>query len=318
MILILSTEQDLSTTLVMEWLFSFGEVVLRINETDEISIEHISISNDSIEICLNSKGITFQLNQIKSYWYRRGELTISRIDSSVSAYVKKHLEGELITVVDYIHFALSKEKYLGSYFNNNQNKLINLELARESGLMIPNSLISMKRSNIINFINNNHNVITKAIRESVSHLSEKGYVQAYTSKIFKSNLSHYNEEVFPSLVQIEVKKLFELRIFFLDDTCYPMAIFSQQNEQTSIDFRKYSTERPNRCVPYQLPKEIEHKISTFMKAVRLNTGSIDMVVTPTLEYVFLEVNPIGQYGMTSFPCNYNLDFKIAEFLCKTK
>jgi D-alanine-D-alanine ligase-like ATP-grasp enzyme len=97
-----------------------------------------------------------------------------------------------------------------------------------------------------------------------------------------------------------------------------MAIFSQQNEQTSIDFRKYSTERPNRCVPHQLPKEIEHKISTFMKAVRLNTGSIDMVVTPTLEYVFLEVNPIGQYGMTSFPCNYNLDFKIAEFLCKTK
>jgi hypothetical protein len=30
--------------------------------------------------------------------------------------------------------------------------------------------------------------------------------------------------------------------------------------------------------------------------------------------VFLEVNPTGQYGMVSDPCNYYLDKKIAEYL----
>jgi hypothetical protein len=32
------------------------------------------------------------------------------------------------------------------------------------------------------------------------------------------------------------------------------------------------------------------------------------------EYVFLEVNPIGQFGMVSAPCNYNLEKKIAQYL----
>jgi hypothetical protein len=54
-----------------------------------------------------------------------------------------------------------------------------------------------------------------------------------------------------------------------------------------------------------------------MKQLNLNTGSIDMAVNTENEYVFFEVNPIGQYGMTSVPCNYNLDKKIAEYLINT-
>jgi D-alanine-D-alanine ligase-like ATP-grasp enzyme len=51
-----------------------------------------------------------------------------------------------------------------------------------------------------------------------------------------------------------------------------------------------------------------------MNKLDLNCGSIDMIVTPKNEYVFLEVNPVGQFGMVSYPCNYNLEKKIAEYL----
>lgn len=51
-----------------------------------------------------------------------------------------------------------------------------------------------------------------------------------------------------------------------------------------------------------------------MKKMNLDTGSIDMIVTPELEYVFLEVNPVGQYDMVSVPCNYHLHSKIAKIL----
>jgi len=46
----------------------------------------------------------------------------------------------------------------------------------------------------------------------------------------------------------------------------------------------------------------------------LNSGSIDILVTPNNEYVFLEVNPVGQFGMVSQPCNYYLEKRIAERL----
>ena len=51
-----------------------------------------------------------------------------------------------------------------------------------------------------------------------------------------------------------------------------------------------------------------------MDLLNLDCGSIDMILTPKNEYVFLEVNPIGQFGMTSYPCNFQLEKRIAEIL----
>ena len=55
-------------------------------------------------------------------------------------------------------------------------------------------------------------------------------------------------------------------------------------------------------------------MAKLMKDLELNTGSIDFIKTKQGRFVFLEVNPVGQYGMTSYPCNYHLDKKIAEYL----
>ena len=51
-----------------------------------------------------------------------------------------------------------------------------------------------------------------------------------------------------------------------------------------------------------------------MKNLKLDTGSIDMIVTLDGEYVFLEINPIGQFGMVSYHCNYHLEKRIAEYI----
>ena len=95
---------------------------------------------------------------------------------------------------------------------------------------------------------------------------------------------------------------------------YSMAILSQLDPQTSIDFRNYNMTKPNRTVPFKLPTQVESKLIELMTALSQQTGSIDMVVTDEKEFVFLEVNPVGQYGMVSYPCNYDLNVKMAEYL----
>ena len=52
----------------------------------------------------------------------------------------------------------------------------------------------------------------------------------------------------------------------------------------------------------------------LMHDLELNTGSIDLVLGQDGKYYFLEVNPCGQYRMTSDPCNYYLDKLIAKTL----
>jgi glutathione synthase/RimK-type ligase-like ATP-grasp enzyme len=43
-------------------------------------------------------------------------------------------------------------------------------------------------------------------------------------------------------------------------------------------------------------------------------GSIDMIYSKQQEYIFLEVNPSGQFMGYSEACNYQLDRIIAEYL----
>jgi hypothetical protein len=95
-----------------------------------------------------------------------------------------------------------------------------------------------------------------------------------------------------------------------------MAIFSQNNEMTRVDFRRYDYQKPNRQVPYLLPKNIQEKLSMLMERLGMTSGSIDMIKNIEGNYTFLEVNPVGQFGMISLPCNYYLEKKVCETLVK--
>ena len=134
-----------------------------------------------------------------------------------------------------------------------------------------------------------------------------------TSPVLCSNVSK-EVEFFPSLIQHDQKKWIELRIFFINEDYYSMAIFSQNNTKTSTDFRNYDKERPNRMVPFLLPTHIKNKLNKLMKELGLDTGSIDMIVTKKREFIFLEVNPIGNIEMVSKNCNYPIERDIAKHI----
>jgi glutathione synthase/RimK-type ligase-like ATP-grasp enzyme len=133
----------------------------------------------------------------------------------------------------------------------------------------------------------------------------------YTEEMSEEELPTY---FFPTLFQKKLAKVFELRIFYLNEKFYSMAIFSQEDQQTEVDFRNYNFEKPNRTVPFLLPIDLQKKLIQLMKNLHLKSGSIDMVLTEEGDYVFLEVNPVGQFGMVSSPCNYELSKLIAETL----
>jgi hypothetical protein len=61
--------------------------------------------------------------------------------------------------------------------------------------------------------------------------------------------------------------------------------------------------------PYQLPEEIELKILRFMRRMGLVFGSLDMIVTPEGEYIFLEVNEQGQFLWLEA---YNPDLRVLD------
>ena len=130
----------------------------------------------------------------------------------------------------------------------------------------------------------------------------------------QEDVENLDEVFYPTLFQEKIQKWLDIRSFYLKGDFFSMAIFSQDDEKTAIDFRDYNFENPNKITPFLLPYAIKSKITRLFKKLRLDTGSIDLCLTKEHEFFFLEINPVGQYDMVSVPCNCYLDRELAKIL----
>lgn len=307
MILILSNSHDKSTTNVIEWLEFLGKKWIRINAEEAIEIDFIGQ-----DISFKLENESFLLSQITSFWYRRGLLNI-RINLSEIQQFRALQQSELAKFVDYIFYRLSTLKYLNLQKNADVNKLVVSSIAKKLGISTPEDYICSDLKTVQNIHSiSEKNYISKPVSGDSIQPFTDFTIFNYTELVNPEMV--YPVRFFPSLLQNCIAKKYELRSFYLNGSFFTMAIFSQKDQQTTIDFRNYNKTKPNRTVPYQLPEAIASKLNLLMQKLELNSGSIDIIVTPAMEYIFLEVNPIGQFGMTSYPCNYNLERKIAEYL----
>jgi len=116
----------------------------------------------------------------------------------------------------------------------------------------------------------------------------------YTTLIKEEQLSMLETiRLSPCLFQEYVPKAVELRVTVVGDDIFAAEIDSQSNERTSIDWRHYDVEVPYRKT--ELPPELAARCHALTRSYGLNYGAIDLILTPDGRYVFLEINPNGQW-----------------------
>lgn len=330
MILIISDSIERSTTDVTNWLSYFKVKFLRVNFEDRITIHKINIFKKEVEAIFSiNGGPCISTNEINSYWYRRGAFSFpintDSLDyiknSSIRNAIKDNLFNEYKTMKEFIYFIVeNKKNKIGSFYTKENNKLIHLSIASKIGLQVPDTIVCSNKKDLLQFYNQqNRNIIIKAIGDSFTYIQNeknknKQNLVSYTHLLSEIEFNGIPEEFPLTLFQNNIEKMCELRIFYIQKKFFAMAIFSQNDNLTKTDFRRYNLDKQNRRIPFLLPNGIKKKIILFMKINKLETGSIDMIYTNSGEYIFLEVNPVGQFGMVSDPCNYKLEKIIAQTL----
>lgn len=319
MVFILSMEQDFSTSDVIDWL-NFKDInYYRLNQ-ESLLKTNLQINDDeSILIIENDDNI--DLRFFETFWYRRGffnipyEKIIINHESDCVNVLNNFNYDEKKDVQDLLNFYMSKKRItLNEYNQQFYNKLIILEEAKSFGIKIPETLITNKGIILKNFLFKHKNIITKAIKNGFNFKIDKTTFYLHTLLIEESDAENIPDLFSMSCFQKLIDKAFELRIFFIEETFYPSAVFSQNDEQTRVDVRNYNEDKPNRVVPFQLPIIEQNKLIQLMRKLKINCGSIDMMVSKRGEYIFLEVNAVGQFDQVSKPCNYYLEEKIAKYL----
>lgn len=147
-------------------------------------------------------------------------------------------------------------------------------------------------------------------------MSEAGEpINIYTSRITAEDL-HAQSQIQQTacLFQARVPKKIELRITIIGDQAFAAEIYSQQSERTAIDWRRSYPDLSYGV--HQLPTEIQEKCLLLMRRFGLAFGAIDMILTPDDRYVFLELNPNGQWGWIEHATGLPLCATLVDLLTK--
>ena len=99
----------------------------------------------------------------------------------------------------------------------------------------------------------------------------------------------------PAIYQRYVEKDYEVRVTVVDDQVLACAIHSQESPQTRIDWRRYDFDRtPHEAI--DLDSAISERCLGLTRRLGLVFAAIDLIVEPSGETIFLEINPNGQWG----------------------
>jgi len=317
--IVCSKSPDLTAELVQDWIEDLGCESVKVCALD-YSNEMICLKKefDNVSISKNS----YSLHNYHSLWFRRIDDfrfdfdLVKKYSQETSYVLKRTLENDKV-ILDRIF--LKKLNGIWKVSSPNQvkvNKLDVLESATKLGINTPDYLITNNKSDLYTFFLSKENgIITKDIDFPFMTFENNQGVMIYVNAI-EEEIFDALPDFFPvSFFQERIEKKFEIRSFILYDKIYSMAIFSQSDIQTKEDFRRYNNLKPNRRVPYKLPDNMERQLKSLMKELNLDSGSIDLLVDRSGVIHFLEVNPVGQFGMVSHPCNYYLEKEIAKKLC---
>jgi len=324
-VLIISKDAlEFSTESVMDWIFSLGHACYRLNgDNFEDYNKHVLI--DSINKQITIDGINIPTNYY-SIWYRRWsdnsfidnvvELGLeNKMNAGLLRRLTNNMAGDSWAVMSGVMCFFKAKKKLTLLTQSYVAKLNVLVEAKKQKIKVPEFILTTRKSDVIDFYKkNNGQIIIKDLDYPFSYSDEAVRYSSFAEIIDEKRLREFPDNFHLSFFQQYVEKEYEIRTFFFRKKMYSMAIFSQKDDKTKIDFRRYNLKHPNRTVPYKLPVLLEKKLRKLMLALNLETGSIDIIKGSTGEYYFLEVNPVGQFGMVSDQCNYHLELEIAKYL----
>ena len=133
-------------------------------------------------------------------------------------------------------------------------------------------------------------VIAKTLHQQSSATTDAYLI--YTTRIVREDITPESMSA-PLLMQAYVPKLRELRVTVVGQAVFAVALDSQSIPDASVDWRRATLSVPHHRV--NLPTQIEKMLLSLTELLELSFGAYDLIESPEGDFVFLEVNPNGQW-----------------------
>lgn len=306
-VVVLTQELDLTADAVIKVLNSRGVPVFRYDTSYFPVNSAISYQNVGdgwvTELADSTYGErSISLEDVASVWYRRP--TAYRFDDALSGPFREFAQKESAHGFGGI---MSSLPVLWVNRPDRQSradlKPLQLRVAQECGLRIPKTLITNNPAKINDFYAAcGGSIIYKALNSGL--IREPG---GWPGGLLTTSVERLDPDLVqrikfaPCIFQEQVQKAYDLRITIIGENLYPVRIDAMNEDGSrTVDWRSCPTgvgsEEYLRHAKATIPQDVADGLRAYMRALELNYGAADLVVTPRGEHVFLEVNAGGQFA----------------------
>ncbi|MDJ0697506.1 MvdD family ATP-grasp ribosomal peptide maturase [Mastigocoleus sp. MO_188.B34] len=300
-VLIITHSQDNeSIALVIKAIEAQGGKAFRF-DTDrfptELSLD-IYYGKKSKQLILECGENNLDLDRVSAVWYRRIAIG-GKIPSTMNRQLRQASVQESRATIGGV-IASIKGFHLDPVVNirRAENKQLQLQVAQEVGLDIPPTLITNNPQVVKQFAQEcgEEGIITKMLSSFAIYDHQGRDHVVFTNPVTTEDLENLDGLRFcPMTFQENMPKALELRVTIVGKRIFAAAVDSQVLQKATYDWRRQGMALLSAWQPYNLPEDISEKLLKLMAYFNLNYGAIDIIFTPDGRYVFLEVNPVGEF-----------------------
>jgi glutathione synthase/RimK-type ligase-like ATP-grasp enzyme len=261
-------------------------------------------------------GEQFSSSTILSAWYRRmvpSELPEALGPAGMASFVR----GEISNYLEGV-FETSCYRWVNrpSRVRIAENKLIQLALARSVGFAIPKTVVTNDLLVARGFLDDVSRGVVKAI--STACISNaQGSWNIFTSPVASCNLLPSEVQLSPCIFQERLRRKADIRVTVVGSKMFGAEITARDFPDEEVDWRALDSSLL-RYQAHSLPPSLQQRMRDFMKQLGLLYACFDFILTIEGDYVFLEVNPSGQWAWIEHETKMEITAAIVDQLTRDR
>ena len=288
-------------------------------DTDQFPLNvPLTIQFDSSEghYGLEYQGQTIISEQVKAVWMRR--IWEPKFDQDLDPQYRQACIQQSQVTLNGFWDSLAQAHWIDDLgrVKAAENKQKQLRVATEIGFTIPRTLITNKAEAARDFFQQVDGKMISKLLTGLSRTMEYTSFFMYTNTVSAEDLEDAESLRYcPMVFQEKIPKDKELRVIYVNGNVFVGALNAANYNDSTIDWRRPGVQ-VGAWEHHQLPEDLINKIKTLMGKFGLFYGAFDFILTPSGDYVFLEVNPGGEWGMIEKELDLPIADAIADALLK--
>jgi glutathione synthase/RimK-type ligase-like ATP-grasp enzyme len=275
------------------------------------------VSGDGMALRLHTHDVEFPVASVASVWMRRifGPPRSSGLTDLEADQCVRESRAALEGFLSALHGAHWLDPL--AHVREAENKLVQLREAQRAGLHVPRTVVGNDPDEVRALWAECRGQLVAKMLTPVTRSMGPPAAAVYTHTLSASDLDDLEGlALAPMIFQERIDKLRELRVVYVAGRCFVGSL-----EATSDDWRKPTQGSTSPTSPWRvdrLPDDVAARLDAVMRALGLRFGVADFLAARDGSHPFLELNPVGEWGMLERDLDLPIADAIAEELCKQR